>query len=186
MLTLTTSFLLLVVLSPHKLLGRWRKKETFLEVDFAHLNEYDPELLELVTSKPIENLPLFEEAIREALQQLIVDKPDGDDMDGLAATSSGSNLPDFQLLAKSEQVPSMLRHVNADHVNKLIKVPGIIISASRLQSKAVTIECRCTKCGTRKVISCTSGFAGAVIPTLCDMGGNLPVDGATQNCGPNS
>jgi DNA replication licensing factor MCM5 len=75
--------------------------------------------------------------------------------------------------------------VNADHVNKLIKVPGIVISASRIQSKAVHIECACTKCGAKKTVACSSGFTGASIPTSCD-GSGLSLEQGRPDCGPNS
>ena len=76
--------------------------------------------------------------------------------------------------------------MNADHVNKLIKVPGIVISASRIQSKAVRIECACTKCGAKKIVACSSGFSGASIPTTCEGNGGLSVDQVSLGCGPNS
>jgi len=68
------------------------------------------------------------------------------------------DIPDMQLFVKSSQVPLKLRNVNAEHVNKLIKVAGIVISASRAQSKAVQIECRCTTCGNKVSVPCAPGF----------------------------
>ena len=43
-----------------QLLQRWRKKEHFLEVQLAHLNEYDADLLSMLQNQPIVYLPLFE------------------------------------------------------------------------------------------------------------------------------
>jgi len=157
-----------------QLLQRWHKGEFWLEIDFSHLHEYDPKLLALLTERPMEYLPLFEEAIREALEKLTFDLKD----------SEREKLPDFQLLVRSDQVPQQLRAVNADHVNKLIKVPGIVISASRIQSKAVNIVCKCTKCSAKKTIACSSGLQGAVLPTQCDQNGAVILAG--QGCGPNS
>ena len=156
-----------------QLLQRWRKRETFLEIDLAHLQEYDSGLLSKVTEKPTDYLPIFERAAKDALARLTVDLPPGEE------------LPDFQVLFKSDQVPMQLRTLNAEHVNQLIKVPGIVISASRVQSKATQIVCRCTNCGTKKALACAVGFSGAQLPQSCDMGGNLPVDGQ-KPCPPNS
>lgn len=58
---------------------------------------------------------------------------------------------DFQIVLKSNQNAVSLRHLTADHVNRLIKVPGIIISCTKTRSKATMIWLRCTKCQTVKV-----------------------------------
>lgn len=113
-----------------------------------------------------------------------------------------NDIPDMQLFVKSSQMPLQLRNVNAEHVNRLIKVSGIVISASRAQSKAVHIECRCTSCGNKVTVACASGFQvhvryvsqltnsshhvslhqGAALPQQCDMNGQVALDGKT--CGP--
>jgi DNA replicative helicase MCM subunit Mcm2 (Cdc46/Mcm family) len=52
---------------------------------------YDPQLLALVSERPVEYLPLFEEAVREALAKLV-------------PSSEAEDLPDFQVLVNSDQV----------------------------------------------------------------------------------
>ena len=46
---------------------RWRKRETFLEVNFAHLQEYNHDLMSKIAERPSEYLPLFERAAKDAL-----------------------------------------------------------------------------------------------------------------------
>jgi DNA replication licensing factor MCM5 len=58
---------------------------------------------------------------------------------------------EFQIVLKSNQNTQSLRTLTAEHVNSLIKVPGIVISCSKTRSKAVEICAKCTKCQTVKV-----------------------------------
>lgn len=44
-----------------QLLQRYRKRETFLEVNLGHVNEFRPDLLDMLTLRPVEYLPLFEQ-----------------------------------------------------------------------------------------------------------------------------
>jgi DNA replicative helicase MCM subunit Mcm2 (Cdc46/Mcm family) len=36
-------------------------------------------------------------------------------------------VPDFQIVLRSSQFPQSLRSLTSEHVNKLVKVPGIVI-----------------------------------------------------------
>lgn len=51
-----------MLLAWSKLLQRYRKRETYLEVNLGHVNEFRPQLLDMLTLKPVEYLPLFEQA----------------------------------------------------------------------------------------------------------------------------
>ena len=44
---------------------------------------------------------------------------------------SNQSIPDFQIILQSGEVPQTLRNLTAEHVNQLIKVPGIVISCSK-------------------------------------------------------
>ena len=89
---------------------RWGKREKFLNVNLADLQEYNPDLLSRITERPTIYIPEFERAAKAALERVIVELPQGEE------------LPNFQILYDSDQVPQQLRNINADHVNKLIKV----------------------------------------------------------------
>ncbi|CAM9525071.1 unnamed protein product [Discosporangium mesarthrocarpum] len=152
-----------------QLLQRYRKREPFLEVNIGHVNEFKPELFDLLTLRPVEFLPLFEEAAREVLKQLTADRTDGED------------LPEIQVVIRSEQLPTGLRGIAADHVNKLLKVPGIIISATRIRAKAVSVAIRCKTCGCLKHLPCNGPFGGAALPMKCDRNGQ-----EGEDCGKDS
>ncbi|CAM9349081.1 unnamed protein product [Ascophyllum nodosum] len=152
-----------------QLLQRYRKRETYLEVDLGHINEFRPQLLDMLTLKPVEYLPLFEEAAQEALKQLTTERPEGEP------------LPEIQIVVKSEQTPTGLRSIAADHVNKLLKVPGIIISATRIRAKATSVAAKCKTCGCLKHLPCVGPFGGAVLPMSCDKNGQPSAEG--EDCG---
>jgi DNA replication licensing factor MCM5 len=89
-------------------------------------------------------LPFFEAGAKDALKQSLT----AENQEILKQAT----VPDFQIILRSDQNPHSLRDLNADHVNSLIKVPGIVISATKAKSKAVEIVVKCTKCRSMKVI----------------------------------
>eukprot|EP00903_Cladosiphon_okamuranus_P005362 g5356.t1 len=154
-----------------QLLQRYRKRESFLEVNLGHVNEFRPDLLDMLTLRPVEYLPLFEQAAQEALKQLTTER-----------LEAGA-LPEIQIVIKSEQMPTGLRNIAADHVNKLLKVPGIIISATRIRAKATSVAAKCKSCGCLKHIPCVGPFGGAVLPMRCDKNGQAAPEGGADDCG---
>ncbi|CAM9309910.1 unnamed protein product [Ectocarpus fasciculatus] len=154
-----------------QLLQRYRKRETYLEVNLGHVNEFRPDLLDMLTLRPVEYLPLFEQAAQEALKQLTTERVEGEP------------LPEIQIVIKSEQMPTGLRSIAADHVNKLLKVPGIIISATRIRAKATSVAAKCKSCGCLKQLPCVGPFGGAALPMRCDKNGQQAADGGEEDCG---
>jgi DNA replication licensing factor MCM5 len=94
-------------------------------------------------TRPTEILPFFELGAKDALRVFL--------------TQSGANqldestVPDFQVILTSAEKTQSLRTLTAEHVNRLLKVPGIVISCSRLRVKANLIVIRCKGCGAVKV-----------------------------------
>lgn len=155
------------------LLRQWNKREYFVEVDLAHLSEYDDALLSSLQTNPGNLLPFFEAGAKDALYSVLV----VENRDVLQQEIT----PEFQIVLRSTQLTQSLRNLTAEHVNKLIKVPGIVISCSRTRSKAFHIVAKCTKCQTVKQIACSTSMEGAHIPTKCDRDGKIGED-----CGPGS
>lgn len=56
----------------------------------------------------------------------------------------------------------------ADDVNKLVVVPGIIISSSRTRPKAVEVTIQCRACNSEKKLAVPSGLSGLSLPRHCD------------------
>ncbi|KAJ3035949.1 minichromosome maintenance protein 5, partial [Rhizophlyctis rosea] len=138
----------------------------FLEVDLAHLIGYDEVLANQVREKPAEYLPLFEEAIKTVAtsnQYVTGNEP----------------VPDCQVMILSNANPIPIRDLDATYISKLVRIPGIIISASNLSAKATHIQIMCRSCRHIKVMTVSGGFAGVQLPRKCD---GEPTEGEQKEC----
>jgi DNA replication licensing factor MCM5 len=142
------------------LVRHWDRKEFYIEVELGHVNEYDEVLLQSLQTRPTEILPFFEAGAKDALKLFLTLNS--------ANEVNQSTIPDFQIILKSNENTQSLRNLTAEHVNRMIKVPGIVISCSRLQVKATVIVLRCTKCTFIKRVLCKAAFAGAALPRECE------------------
>ena len=124
----------------------------------SHIN-YPCLLYFLLKSRPTETIPMFEGAAKDALKQFLLKQSEE------AVTKT---IPDFQIIFQSAQLPQSLRNLTAEHVNKLVKVPGIVISCTNTRARATNIVVRCTKCGQILTIPCKSAFGGVSIPAKCE------------------
>ena len=196
----------------------------FLEVDIAHVGEYDTALLGLLLGQPAGILPSLELAAVDALKTLLFDmqqrdagrEDDGDGDGGGAGAAQGATQQDgeanaeggadganpggtsasgellptpadlaaiatsgtIQVLLRGNLTSTPLRNIQSKHMNTLLRIPGIVISASRVRSRAHTIHVRCSRCMDERVVHSTTGpFGGVAIPQRC-MGPN------PQECGP--
>ncbi|KAL2919540.1 minichromosome maintenance protein 5 [Polyrhizophydium stewartii] len=130
-------------------------RERFIEVDMAHLLSCDEDLASNIKERPKEYLALFEKAAAElALQLNLID----------AATVA---LP-FQVMVISRSNPISIRELDTPLISKLVRVPGIIISAQNLQSKATMLHIMCRSCRHVKHLQINSGLAGVRLPRACD------------------
>eukprot|EP00978_Attheya_sp_CCMP212_P004600 scaffold10034_cov53-Attheya_sp.AAC.3 len=192
---------------------------TSIEVDLAHVGEYDAALLGLLLNQPATVLPPFEMAAADALKTLLFDLKtsrgnsgdleDGDDFNDAtttqeteqgdsqdAAPTAPTNLDDeytfngnqIQILLRGNLSPTPLRSIQSNHLNMLIRCPGIVISASRVRSRALGITVRCGRCNDVRKIPSTSGpFGGVLLPNRCagpDPGqcGNTPYSVVPDEC----
>lgn len=181
------------------LIRHWNRKEFFVEVDLAHVHEYDEVLLQslqvdgrqnesglqqsgydtqircpetrvfcikcshsqlmhlvvnvlsadvfsltTLQTRPTEILPFFEVGAKDALRAFLTQQG----VDQLSELT----VPDFQVILISAEKTQSLRNLTAEHVNRLLKVPGIVISCSRLRVKANLVVVRCTTCSSIKVL----------------------------------
>ena len=185
-----------------------------IEVDIAHVGEYDAALLGLLLGSPASVIPPFEMGAADALKTLLFDlraahnrTDGGDDADadvtgeqgltqeGDEAAGIGQAGPDgeqenrpssefqdefsfdgtsIQIMIRGNLTPTPLRHIQSKHMNALLRCPGIVISASRVRSRAHTIKIRCSRCQDERTVHSTSGpFGGVAIPQRC-MGEWIP------------
>ncbi|KAK7555318.1 MCM2/3/5 family-domain-containing protein [Phyllosticta citricarpa] len=146
-------------------------KQYYCDVDIAHLISYNEELAHRLASAPADIIPLFESALKICTQRIVY--PSQKDI----------KLPNHQLLLHSAASQTTIRDLNATNVSHLVRIPGIIIGASTLSSKATTLHIQCRNCGHPQNLYVTGGFSGVSLPRTCgrvrsegDAGEKCPLD----------
>ena len=102
---------------------------------------------------------MFEAGARDALKQILLSKS--------VDMMMRNGVPDFQVILRSSQFPTSLRSLTAEHVNHLVKVPGIVISCSRVRAKATLIVAQCSVCNQRLDLHCKTTMGGVHLPSKC-------------------
>ncbi|KAG9243924.1 MCM2/3/5 family-domain-containing protein [Calycina marina] len=128
----------------------------FCDVDISHLNSFNEELGHRLTVEPAEIIPLFETALKRCTHRIVY--PSNKDI----------VLPEHQLLLHSSASDVSIRDLDALAISKLVRVPGIVIGASVLSSKATTLHIECRACHSNKTIPVAGGFTGVSLPRTCD------------------
>ena len=100
-----------------------------LEVDLDHVMAWDDALADDLLQRPGFHLPLFEAAALEAaVSMAIVDE-----------TQEG-DLPHFQITLTSSKQPITIRQLLSSQVSRVVMIPGIVISSSKVKGARA---CRC-------------------------------------------
>jgi len=176
-----------------------------VSVDLSHLGEYDGSMLGFVLNQPARILPAMEKGALDALQSVLYERKradatqDDDPMDedqennpsqpnqngegqSNAQTVDESVIEEFltglsiQILLKGNLKPTNLRSIKSEHMNKLLKCPGIVISTSPVKSRAVQLAVRCSDCNTERTVFATDGpFGSVILPARC-AGENCPTN----------
>mmetsp|Transcript_23840 Transcript_23840/g.55291 ORF Transcript_23840/g.55291 Transcript_23840/m.55291 type:complete len:726 (-) Transcript_23840:550-2727(-) len=133
-------------------------KTYLLEIDIDHLLEFDDVLTTDLLSRPAFHLPLFETAALEVAVQ-------NDYITDIAAEEADVAI---QVTLTSTKQPSSIRKMLSEQVSKVVTVPGILISASKVKAKATSVFAQCQGCQNIKQIPVRAGFAGAQLPRVCD------------------
>lgn len=79
--------------------------------------------------------------------------------------SSPPRLLSLLRLAFPHHVVSPL--LQADDVNKLVMVPGIVINCNKTQPKVTTAVVRCKTCGDEQILHLPPGLGGVAMPRVC-------------------
>lgn len=90
-------------------------------------------------------------------------------------------LPSHQLLLHSSASHISIRDLNATNVSHLVRIPGIVIGASTISSKATTVHIRCKTCDHSENIIVDGGFSGLSLPRQCGRA-KLPGDQPDEKC----
>lgn len=156
-----------------------------LEVEMQHFIAYDEELAHSITNTPGEVLPLFEIAVRKVAEAMLspmsksTDVYDDADPEVELAAQGVNDLPDFQVTLRSEARLMQFRDLVASNISKLVRMPGIVISASTLSSRATMLHLACKSCRHVRRISVQGGFTGFTLPRVCS---SVPIQGEKKEC----
>ncbi|KAF1800448.1 MCM2/3/5 family-domain-containing protein [Mucor lusitanicus] len=145
-------------------------KQYYIEVDINHLISFNADLANKLTTTPADYLPRFETAVKDSAKRILFSNPN---------TVSNLDVPDCQVTLKSSANVVQIRDLNSDYIGKLVRIPGIVIGASTLSSRATQVTAMCRSCRSIKVIPVTGGFSSIVLPRTCD---STSVGGERNDC----
>uniref|UniRef100_A0A8C2ZXC7 DNA replication licensing factor MCM5 n=1 Tax=Cyclopterus lumpus TaxID=8103 RepID=A0A8C2ZXC7_CYCLU len=142
--------------------------EYWVEVEMEDLSSFDEELSDCLYKVPSENLPMLEEAAKEVADEVTRPRPSGEE-----------TVQDIQVMLKSDAHHASIRGLKSEQVSRLVKVHGIIISATAVRAKATKVCLQCRGCSALiNNIPLPPGLQGYALPRKCNNTGRVkcPVD----------
>lgn len=136
---------------------QYNLRQYWLEVNIEDMASFDETLADKLYKQPIEHLPVFEEAAKEVADEVTAPRPEGEE-----------DVKDIQIFLSSDANPASLRDLKSEVVSRLVKIPGIIVTASGIRAKATKIAIQCRSC--RNMIPdlpVRPGLEGYVLPRKC-------------------
>jgi DNA replication licensing factor MCM5 len=128
-----------------------------LDVEIEDLAGFDETLADKLYKQPTEHLQIFEEAAREVADEITAPRPEHEEQ-----------MNDIQVLLKSGANPTNIRDMKSESVSRLVKIAGIIVSASGIKAKATSISIQCRSCANIVPnISVSAGLEGYQLPRQC-------------------
>lgn len=76
-------------------------------------------------------------------------------------------IPEHQLLLHSNAEDVSIRNLDSLTISRLVRVPGIVIGASVMSSKAVSLTIQCRSCQHTQKIGVQGGFSSVSLPRTC-------------------
>lgn len=132
--------------------------EYWVEVEMEDLASFDEDLSDCLYKLPTENLPLLEEAAKEVADEVTRPRPVGEE-----------TVQDIQVMLKSDAHHASIRGLKSEQVSRLVKVHGIIISATAVKAKATKVCLQCRGCrGVLNNIPLPPGLQGYALPRKCN------------------
>ncbi|KAJ2928801.1 hypothetical protein H1R20_g8207, partial [Candolleomyces eurysporus] len=155
-----------------------------LEVDLRHVSLYHDDLAHAIQDRPADILPLFESAATKIAKQLLTPRNNAEGTNASESSGPADTSFKIQVTLKSGLNLLQFRDLTADIMNKLVRVPGIVISASVLSARATKLHLQCRSCATPKVIYPSAGIGGVGsgsdrgLPRVCE----AQRDGQEKQC----
>ncbi|WVQ78482.1 hypothetical protein IAT38_000568 [Cryptococcus sp. DSM 104549] len=178
-------------LSGFRIEGRWVYRDALrsalllkhhtLEVDLRDLVAWSEELAQKVQEQPGEMIPLLESALLRLARNQVRAAPLDPERDPNQPDPLVEAIPDMQVTIKSGMNLLQFRELNASTLTTLVRLPGIVINASQLSSRATELALQCKGCRTVKHVKVPSAIGGerAALPRRCDAD---PIQGQPKDC----
>ncbi|KAK8136377.1 hypothetical protein PG984_004317 [Apiospora sp. TS-2023a] len=142
-------------------------KQYFCDIDIGDLIKYNEELAHRLATEPAEIIPLFEAALKKCTHRI------------LFPHEPKADIPEHQLLLHSTAEDVSIRNLDSMTIARLVRVPGIVIGASVMSSKATELAIQCRSCLHNQTIPIFGGFTGVTLPRQCARQ-RAPGDGAEK------
>ncbi|EFQ27990.1 MCM2/3/5 family protein [Colletotrichum graminicola] len=130
-------------------------KKYYCDVDVTDLINYNEELAHRLVTEPAEIIPLFEAALKKCTHRIVFPQ------------LTKVDLPEHQLLLHSSAEDVSIRNLDSMTIARLVRVPGIVIGASVMSSKATELVIQCRNCAHSSSIPVLGGFTGVTLPRQC-------------------
>ncbi|SPN97668.1 probable cell division control protein nda4 [Cephalotrichum gorgonifer] len=142
-------------------------KRYYCDININDLINYNEELAHKLVNEPGDVIPLFEAALKKCAIKI------------LSPHETKEQIPDHQLLLHSDAEETPIRNLDSMTISRLVRVPGIVIGASVMSSKATTIFMQCRNCQHTQSVPVLGGFSGVSLPRQCARS-RLPNEGGEK------
>ncbi|KAL9573967.1 hypothetical protein ACKAV7_001911 [Fusarium commune] len=130
-------------------------KRYYCDVNINDLIRFNEGLAHQLVSEPAEVIPFFENALMKCTHRIVF--PHEPKVD----------IPKHQLLLHSNADDVSIRNLDSMAIARLVRVPGIVIGAYAMSSKATELHTQCQNCGHTNAIPILGGFTGVTLPRKC-------------------
>ncbi|KAH6686362.1 MCM2/3/5 family protein [Plectosphaerella plurivora] len=130
-------------------------KKFYCDVNINDLINFSEELAHKLVTEPADVIPLFEAALKQCTHKI------------LFPHDPKAVIPEHQLLLHSSAADVSIRNLDSMTISRLVRVPGIVIGASVLSSKATELCIQCRNCQHTQNIPVMGGFTGVSLPRIC-------------------
>ncbi|KAI1391433.1 MCM-domain-containing protein [Hypoxylon trugodes] len=143
-------------------------KKYYCDVNITDLIKYNEELAHRLVTEPAEIIPLFEGALKKCTHRIVFPH------------EPKAVIPEHQLLLHSNAEDVSIRNLDSETIARLVRVPGIVIGASVMSSKATELHIQCRNCLHTQMIPVLGGFTGVTLPRTC--GRQRPANDPSEKC----
>ncbi|KAL2176331.1 MCM2/3/5 family-domain-containing protein [Thermothelomyces heterothallicus CBS 202.75] len=130
-------------------------KKYYCDVNIGDLIKFNEEIAHRLVTEPAEIIPLFEAALKRCTHRIVYPH------------EPNVKLPDHQLLLHSNAEDVSIRNLDSLTISRLVRVPGIVIGASVMSSKATELHIQCRTCDHTQDIPVLGGFSSVSLPRQC-------------------